>query len=514
MACEFLNTPQFSASQFNLKTNTVTIDLGALLAGLAFIAPIYDPKTYMVIGQGAGARSPTPRTSDVDEELSPATICPIAKPYGSEESEDRLNCISMCSRVHDVVSNPDDPGADMAEAEPRAEPADHQLRAQDTALEKAWQIWQRWSADYLEDEKKAAAVGKWFHAQQGWPTLVGVLKSQNSQEFAAWCLRVARAAPPELGPQPIRLLNRLTVQVRLSLSKEPTNAAQAKRERIALLPGAHAVSVVRGHTPRQNAGEIFAVVQLQLQAIVRALERKEWPRAQEFLNDLIQYHLTHGGHRYLVKSLSNLATQGRRHGALHFAQHCSELAVKYAPHDPIACNGRAEVLKAQGQLTQALRAYDQILIQFPQNINARNGRAEVLKAQGRLGEARVAYDQIIAEFPDAVISRNGRAEAIKAQGNYPEALSAYEQIVADFPDNVIARNGRAAVLKKQGKLREALAAYSQILVEFPDNVTARNGRTELLRVLRKQTANPSALAGAEQGRRTRRPGSCGSGGKG
>lgn len=61
-ACEFLNTPQFSAPQFNLNTNKVTVDLGALLAGLDFIAPIYDPKTAMVIGQGVGVEchsSPT-----------------------------------------------------------------------------------------------------------------------------------------------------------------------------------------------------------------------------------------------------------------------------------------------------------------------------------------------------------------------------------------------------------------------------------------------------------------------
>ncbi len=61
-ACEFINTPQFAAPKFNLSTNKVTVDLAALLAGLDFIAPIYDPKTYMVIGQGVGAEchsSPT-----------------------------------------------------------------------------------------------------------------------------------------------------------------------------------------------------------------------------------------------------------------------------------------------------------------------------------------------------------------------------------------------------------------------------------------------------------------------
>lgn len=53
-ACGFVNTPQFRAAQFNLKTNTVNVDLSALLAGLDYIAPIYDPKTYMVIGMGPG----------------------------------------------------------------------------------------------------------------------------------------------------------------------------------------------------------------------------------------------------------------------------------------------------------------------------------------------------------------------------------------------------------------------------------------------------------------------------
>lgn len=53
-ACGFVNTPQFRAGQFNLKTKTVNVDLAALVAGIDYIAPIYDPKTYMVIGMGPG----------------------------------------------------------------------------------------------------------------------------------------------------------------------------------------------------------------------------------------------------------------------------------------------------------------------------------------------------------------------------------------------------------------------------------------------------------------------------
>lgn len=54
-SCEFVNTPKFSAAGFDLRTNHVGVDLGSLVAGLDFIAPIYDPKTFEVIGQGVGA---------------------------------------------------------------------------------------------------------------------------------------------------------------------------------------------------------------------------------------------------------------------------------------------------------------------------------------------------------------------------------------------------------------------------------------------------------------------------
>lgn len=352
----------------------------------------------------------------------------------------------------------------MGEIRVESAPLDHQLPARDLAIQQAEQIWQRWSTEHLDGEKQAAAVGEWFRAQQGWRTLVGALRTQNSQALAAWCLGVARTTPKELGPQPIRLLNRLTEQVRVAVSQASIKAAATKLDRRSPRAVEHALPAQRAHTPCQS---------------------------------------------YLVKSLSNLASQSRRHGALQFARHCSELAVQYVPHDPVACNGRAEVLKAQGQLAKALRAYDQILVEFPQNIIARNGRAAVLKAQGRLGDALVAYDQIIAEFPADVTSRNGRAEAIKALGNYSEALAAYEQIIAEFPDNVVARNGRAAVLKAQGRLPEALAAYSQTLMEFPDNVIARNGRADLLRALRKGSVNPSRLTGSAPGPSPLRPGPCG-----
>lgn len=53
-ACTFVNTPAVSLSTFALATSTVGIDLRKVLEGLDFEAPIYDPTTFEVIGEGPG----------------------------------------------------------------------------------------------------------------------------------------------------------------------------------------------------------------------------------------------------------------------------------------------------------------------------------------------------------------------------------------------------------------------------------------------------------------------------
>lgn len=53
-ACSFVNTPQVVLEDFDLVNGRVQIDLTALLAQVSFVAPIYDPETFEVIGEGPG----------------------------------------------------------------------------------------------------------------------------------------------------------------------------------------------------------------------------------------------------------------------------------------------------------------------------------------------------------------------------------------------------------------------------------------------------------------------------
>lgn len=71
--CTYVNTPAVAMTGFDLKTNTIGIDLKRLLTDVDFVAPIYDPQTFQVIGQGPGVAchsAPTqPHCANVFAEL-------------------------------------------------------------------------------------------------------------------------------------------------------------------------------------------------------------------------------------------------------------------------------------------------------------------------------------------------------------------------------------------------------------------------------------------------------------
>ena len=93
----------------------------------------------------------------------------------------------------------------------------------------------------------------------------------------------------------------------------------------------------------------------------------------------------------------------------------------------------------------ALREYESIAKEFPENVFARTGRAEVLKGMGRLEDALREYDSTAKEFPEGVFARTGRAEVLKGMGRLEDALWEYESIAKEFPHDVVARNGAASV---------------------------------------------------------------------
>jgi hypothetical protein len=52
--CSFVNTPAVILTEFDLQKDTVSVDIPKALSNVDFRAPIYDPMTFEVIGEGPG----------------------------------------------------------------------------------------------------------------------------------------------------------------------------------------------------------------------------------------------------------------------------------------------------------------------------------------------------------------------------------------------------------------------------------------------------------------------------
>lgn len=53
-ACTYVNTPSVALDAFDLETDTIGVDLRKVVAGVDFMAPVYDSNTFEVIGEGPG----------------------------------------------------------------------------------------------------------------------------------------------------------------------------------------------------------------------------------------------------------------------------------------------------------------------------------------------------------------------------------------------------------------------------------------------------------------------------
>src|SRR4030095_10685169 len=99
--------------------------------------------------------------------------------------------------------------------------------------------------------------------------------------------------------------------------------------------------------------------------------------------------------------------------------------------------------------------------EFPETVVARSGRAEVLKSQNRLGEALAAYESVIADFPEGVVARNAPASRPALRRRWEEARSILPGLSPITEQDWIGYHIRAMVLLRMGRLEEAI----EILVD-------------------------------------------------
>ena len=142
----------------------------------------------------------------------------------------------------------------------------------------------------------------------------------------------------------------------------------------------------------------------------------------------------------------------------------------------------------EGNMQQALRAFEQVAQIAPENPEGPINQARVLLEEGQLDPAADALEEAETRQPGYLKTAYFRGQLHKANGTYQKALSEWDDVVSTYPDDrvVLLNIGRLHYLL--GNYREALAWFSRVLEINPESVGALYNRMLTLGALGREDA--------------------------
>jgi tetratricopeptide (TPR) repeat protein len=117
-------------------------------------------------------------------------------------------------------------------------------------------------------------------------------------------------------------------------------------------------------------------------------------------------------------------------------------------------------------------------------LGAYNNLGNLLKAQGDLTGALAAYDRVIKTDPTLAVGYYNRGLALRGQGDLSGAIAAYERAIALNPDYAAAHQNLGVARLKSGQVSESLDAFRQAIALYqianPDEAKSlRNALLEM-----------------------------------
>jgi len=120
----------------------------------------------------------------------------------------------------------------------------------------------------------------------------------------------------------------------------------------------------------------------------------------------------------------------------------------------------ADILRFKGQFPEAITEYNAILSRWPLEARAKVGLAEIHKRRGDLGDALRLYNEVllmqVEDERSWHIFRSARCHILKLSGRLEEALESADQLVREAPFHMDARLQRASILALLGKAQQGL----------------------------------------------------------
>jgi tetratricopeptide (TPR) repeat protein len=114
------------------------------------------------------------------------------------------------------------------------------------------------------------------------------------------------------------------------------------------------------------------------------------------------------------------------------------------PNDPTTDQllGKGESLYAQGNLTEAILYYNQVLAIDLNNTAAIYDKGLALDVLGKHEDAIVHYDKLLSLQPDNINALVNKGGALGDLGNYQEAIKYFDRVLSIDPNNVLAAENK------------------------------------------------------------------------
>ena len=213
------------------------------------------------------------------------------------------------------------------------------------------------------------------------------------------------------------------------------------------------------------------------------------------VDELINFQTQTGDPGFCCMSLCDLAIVAQRQSLFTVQEMLTARAVRLKPDDAWTQHGKS--LLNVGELSNALEAYDSAL-EFGGDVVAQNGRAEVLKAQGQLGEALSAYDAVRRQHPENVVAICGRASLLVLMQRWEAALAELDLAEQGRGADWIAQHIRAVVYLRTKRRDAARSILSNGAVNCPESEQRDYFRATLAQMMVAEGELESARELAEQ----------------
>ncbi|MGD0061307.1 MAG: tetratricopeptide repeat protein [Verrucomicrobiia bacterium] len=134
----------------------------------------------------------------------------------------------------------------------------------------------------------------------------------------------------------------------------------------------------------------------------------------------------------------------------------------------LAHNNLGDVLLREGNVSEAIGHYEQVLWIKPDYAVAHYNLGNALTGSGRLPEAIAQYEQALRLKPDFAEVHNNLGIALRGSGRIPEAIEHLQQALRLKPDYPEAHYALGITLGQAGNLPEAIEHLQQALRLKPD----------------------------------------------